>query len=64
MDAMREKECVRMDTMREEECVCMAHNTIIISFESLSLDDSLETSSVESSGIGRRQIPSIPVISS
>ena len=50
--------------MREEERVRMAHNTIIISSESLSSDYSLETSSIESSGSGRRQIPTKPVTSS
>ena len=45
------------DTIREEERVCMAHNTIIISSESSSSDDLLETSSVESYGSERRQIP-------
>ena len=48
--------------MREEERVHMAQNTIIISSESLSSDDLLETSSIESSGSGRRQIPTKPVI--
>ena len=52
-DAMREEECVRMDGMREEECVRMAQNTIIISSESLSSDDSLETSSDDSYNSGR-----------
>ena len=50
--------------MREEECVCMAQNTIIILYESLSSDDSLEKSSDESSDSGRSQIPTKPVISS
>ena len=40
----------------------MAHNTIIISSEFLSADDSLEKSSDEKSGSGRRQIPTLPVI--
>ena len=44
--------------------VSMAQNNVIISSESLSLDDSLETSSDESSGSGRRQVPTKPVISS
>ena len=48
--------------MREEERVRMAHNTIIISSEPLSLDDSLETSSADSSSSGRRQIPTKPVM--
>ena len=42
----------------------MAHNTIIISSEFSFSDDSLETSSVESSGSGRRKIPTKPVMSS
>ena len=50
------------DAIRREERVCMA-KTIIISSKSLSSDDSLETSSVESSGSGRRQIPTKQVIS-
>ena len=37
-------------TIREEERVRMAQNNIKILSESSSLDDSLETSSVESSG--------------
>ena len=45
-----------MDEMVEEEHVHMAQNTIIISSESSSSDDSLETSYIESSGSGRRQI--------
>ena len=53
-----------MDEMREEERVRMAQNNIIISSESLSSDNSLETSSDESSGSGRRQTPTKPVISS
>ena len=44
---MREEERVLMDATREEERVCTAHNTIIISSESLSSDDSLETPSDE-----------------
>ena len=48
--------------MREEEHAPMSQNTIIISSESLSLDDSLETLSDESSGSGRRQIPTKPVM--
>ena len=44
------------DEIREEECVPMAHNTIIISSKSSSSDDSLETSFVESTIAGRRQI--------
>ena len=42
----------------------MSHNTIIILSESSSLYESLETSSVESSGSGRRQILTKPVMSS
>ena len=42
----------------------MAQNTILIFSESSSSVDSLETSSDESSGSGRRQIPTKPVISS
>ena len=57
-DVIREEEHVRMDEMREEERVCMAQNTIIILSESLSSDDLLETSSVESSGSGRRKYQS------
>ena len=41
---MREEERVCMDAMREQERVRMAQNTIIISSESSSSDDSLETS--------------------
>ena len=41
----------------------MAQNTIIISSESPSSDESFETSSVESSGSRRRQITNKPVIS-
>ena len=52
------------DEIREEERVRMSKNTIIISSESLSSDDSLETLSVESSGSGRRQITTKPVRSS
>ena len=37
----------RIDAIREEERVCMAYNNIMISSESFSSDDSLETSSVE-----------------
>ena len=61
---MREEERFHMDAMREEERVCMAHNNIIISSESSYSDDLLETSSDESSGSGRRQIPTKPVMSS
>ena len=50
--------------MREEERVHMAQNTIINFSESLSSDDSLETLSIESSGSGRRKIPTKPVVSS
>ena len=49
--------------IREEERVRMAQ-TIIISSESSLSDDLLETSSIESSGSGRRQIPTKPVMSS
>ena len=42
----------------------MAQNTIIISSESSSSDDSLETLNDESSGSGRRKIPYKPVTSS
>ena len=42
----------------------MAQNTIIISSDSYSSDDSLETSSDDSSDSGRRQIPDKPVTSS
>ena len=42
----------------------MAQNTIIISSESLSSDDLLETSPDDSSDSGRRQIPNRPVMSS
>ena len=42
----------------------MAQNTIIISSESFSSDDSLETSSVELSDSGERKIPNKLVISS
>ena len=52
---MREEERVQMDAMREEECVHMAQNTII------TLDNSLETSSDDSSDSGRRKIPTKPV---
>ena len=48
--------------MREAECVRMAHN-IIISSESLYSYDLSETPSVESSGSGRRKIPTKTVIS-
>ena len=48
-DAMREEERVRMDAMREEERVRMAQSSIIISSESLSSDDLLETPSDDSS---------------
>ena len=51
------------DEIREEEIVRIAQ-TIIISSESSSSDHSLETSSVESSGSGRRQIPTNLVTSS
>ena len=51
----------RNDEIREEESVRMAQTIIILS-ESLFLDDSLETSCVESSGSGRSQIPTKPVI--
>ena len=63
-DAMREEERVCMDAMREEERVCMAQNNIIIFSEYLSSDESLEISSDESFGSGRRQIPTKPVMSS
>ena len=52
-----------MDTMREEEFVRMKQNTIIISSESSSPDDSLETLSDDSSDSGRRKIPTKPVMS-
>ena len=42
----------------------MAQNTIIISSESLSSDDSFETCSDESSGSGRRKIPTKTVMTS
>ena len=61
---MREEERVLMDATREQERVRMAQNTIIILSESLSSDDSLETSYNESSGSGIIQIPSKPVTSS
>ena len=48
----------------KEERVLMAQNTMIISSESLSSDGLLESSSVESSGSGRRQIPTKTVMSS
>ena len=54
---------MRMDAMREEERVRMAHN-IIISSESLYSYDLSETLSVESSGSGRRKIPTKLVTSS
>ena len=60
-DAMREKERIRMDAMREQELVRMAQNNIIFSSESLSSDDSLETSYDESYGSVRRQIQYKPV---
>ena len=52
--AIRGEECVRMDAMREEEHVHMAHNTIIILYVFFYLDASLETSSDEKYGSGRR----------
>ena len=52
------------DAIREEERVCIAHNTIIFLYKSVSSYDLLETSYDESSGSGRRQIPTKPVISS
>ena len=52
-----------MDEMREEEHVFMEQNTIIILSGYLSSDNSLETWSDESSGSGRRQIPTKPVMS-
>ena len=51
-----------MDEKREEERVRMAQNTIIISSEYSSSDDSLETLSDDSSDSGRRKIPTKPVI--
>ena len=63
-DVMREEEHVHINAMWEEERVRMAPNTIIISSEYLSLDDSLETSTNESYGSGRRQIPTRPMMSS
>ena len=62
-DKMRKEQHVRMDAIMEEEHVRMAQNTIIISSESSSSDDSLETSSDDSYDSGRRQIPTKPVIS-
>ena len=59
-----EKTLRHNDAIREEERVRMAHNTIIISSESSSSYDSLETSYVESSGSGRKQIQTKSVISS
>ena len=53
----------RNDEIREQKCVRMAQNIIILS-ESVSSDDSLEPSSVASSGSGRSQIPTKPVMSS
>ena len=50
-----------MEAIREEERFCMAQNTIIISFDSSSSDDLLETSSDGSSDSGRRKIPTKPV---
>ena len=61
---MREEERVRMDAKREQERVRMEKNTIIFSSESMSSDDSFKTLYIESSGSGRRQIPSKPVTSS
>ena len=49
--------------MREEERVRMAHNTIVILSKFSSSDKSLETLSDDSSGSGRRQIPTKPVMS-
>ena len=63
-DEMREEERVHMDEVRDEERVIMAQSTIIISSESSALDDSLETSSFESSDAGKWQIPTKPVTSS
>ena len=50
--------------MGEGERVRTAHNNIIIPSGSSSSDNSLETLSDESSGLGRRQIPTKPVMSS
>ena len=61
---MREEERVCMDAMRGKDRARMAQNTIIISSESSSSDESLETLSDESSGSGGSQIPTKPVISS
>ena len=52
------------DAIREEECLRIAQNTIIILSESSSSYYLLETLSAESSGSGRIQIPTKPVISS
>ena len=52
------------DEMRDEERFIMAQSTIIIFSESLSSDDSLETSSFESFNSGKRQIPTKTVTSS
>ena len=52
------------DEIREEERVHMAQNTIIIYSEFLFSDELLETSSDESSGLGRMQIPTKTVMSS
>ena len=51
-----------MDTIMEEERVHMAQNTIVVLSESSSSDDLLETSYDDSSGSGRRQIPTKPVM--
>ena len=63
-DAIREEERVRTNATREEERVRMAHNTIIILSKSASSDGSLETSYVESSDSGTRQLTTKPVMSS
>ena len=60
-DVMREEERVRMDAMRGKERVQMAQNTIIISSDSSSSEESLETLSDDSSYSGRKQIPTKPV---
>ena len=63
-DEIREEERVCMDSTREEIRVRMEQNDIIISSELLSSDDSLETSSDDSSDSVRRQIPTKPLMSS
>ena len=53
-----------MDAIMEEERVCMSQNTIIISSDSYSSYESLETLSDDSYDSGRRKIPAKPVTSS